>query len=176
MSGKFVLRMKYRYICVDMTRITKGVIANTFVAICIAMQIMVILPHHHHEGSNVPCVNMFHCMGNCPATTQPDCACGDNHTAPGSQEESHSHDATDSDCSLNHMDAIRLDRERVSGLADLAVSMLAEVTIETLIPCKCTYYINLISELDRKRLRAANPIHTDYIALATPPRAPSATV
>lgn len=161
-----------------MTRITKGIAANALATLCIAMQIMVILPHHHHEGSNAPCVNVLHCTDSCSSVISS--CCGQDHDGShhrhGDPDASHSHDANDPDCAYNHLDAVRLDRERASGLADLAVSMLAEIAFDTLLPSHCADCDKVIVELDRKRLRSERSIHTDYITEATPPRAPSLTV
>lgn len=165
-----------------MTRITQGILAQVFVTVCICMQVLVMLPHHHHEGSNAPCINMFHCMGDCTEVVAHECGCGGHHAHPAGDtaaaEGTHHHDGSGSECALSHLDMIRAERERVGGPAEMpAPPMIAqEIHICAIHDADLANCRNTITQLDRKRLRTEIPLVTSYIAAAIPPRAPSFTV
>lgn len=56
-----------------MLNIRKNIIVRAMVGVCIMMQIVAFMPHHHHSGSNVACINFTHlldhsddlCEGHC---------------------------------------------------------------------------------------------------------------
>ena len=164
-----------------MTRITQGNLAKIFVGICIFMQTVVMLPHHHHEDSDAPCINMFHCLGACSDMIAHECGCGHNHEQPGQQmpgNDTHRHDGSGTECALSHIDMIRAERERIGGPVEMpAPPMIAqEIHICAVHDADLIYCRNTIDQLDRKLLRTEIPLVTSYIAAAIPPRAPSFTV
>lgn len=67
-------------------------IARTIAAVCIAVQALVIFPHHHHTYAETLCLNIAHCIGHSPEHSQDQHAennkCCHNHCTPEQQSAS----------------------------------------------------------------------------------------
>lgn len=157
--------------------VIKGTLAKILVATCILMQLAVIMPHHHHDNSGMPCVNIFHCTGDHAEKQHHTCACGDRH-CDGPVADTHGHDTGGTPCVLSLTDMIRPERERVAGPSEFTVQLFAvqTVIIRTIHDADAATCLNTIIRLDRKRSGIGIANHTEYLVAAIPPRAPSFTV
>lgn len=155
------------------------IIINSFVVVCIFIQTLTVLPHHHHDGSNLPCVNLFHCIdesvGN--SLTHDHAGCqgheAQNHDQ-NCRSEGHRHDGNGV-CSFEHMDVIRPTRDEIGKvfIADfLFYGILGIGDSQTSDRSRHESQMSLLAD---KRYIGAPPLHSQYIVQAIPPRAPSFT-
>ncbi len=170
-----------------MGKIGKKAAVKLLFALCIVMQAVVVLPHHHHEGSAAACVDVFHCV---PAG-EGDCGSGREvgahdhnhdryHDHDRAADRAHNHDADDSDCRLKRTDYIASMRkgggESTAQLPQFTAILFAAYCCAAEHSASCVRLQDELSPLIFECNRGALPIHTHYIAAATPPRAPSFTV
>ena len=57
-----------------------NIVLRVIVTLCAAAHLAAVMPHHHHDGSDVPCMAVMHCVA----------------------EEDHGHDAPDGCCGHDH--------------------------------------------------------------------------
>lgn len=163
----------------------KNISVRILVAACVLMQLAVMLPHHHHGDSNIPCINVFHCTGGCAdeCGERRVCGCGRfcGHHAPADSripaDDARSHDDGTSPCVLSLTQMLRLERERIQGPSEFTVQLLALQTgfIHTVHDAHAAISLNTLARPDRDGPGIGAASLTAYIAAAIPPRAPSFT-
>lgn len=159
---------------------------KSLVAVCIFIQMLAVMPHHHHGENHLPCVNLFHCIGESAGCghnygscrvheAEPQGNAGDLHF--GLAVESHSHETCNGDCSFEYKYVICPARED----SRTAVALIADLPVFGILSAdgSCdsdrSRHQSQISLLDAKRYIGVPSMHADYITQAIPPRAPSFT-
>ena len=144
--------------------------------LCLAMQVVTVVPHHHHGESEIPCINIMHCIVS-------DCVHGSVAVADSHNDTDvdyaaeHSHGTKDGKCSMDDIDMLRIDREDIkpniltnSDMLSYAVFLVGAEDD----PCGHCYLDNILDISVRLNLGVPS-VHTAYVAVALPPRAPSFT-
>lgn len=134
--------------------------------VCVVMQMVALMPHHHHSGNPSPCVNAAH-VWNLASD-----ACGDRCEG-GHDDHDHDHDSPVAACGSFRMVILQPERERT----EVSAAEMALPTGATDIFCasgclKCM--AREVADIFREISPApeAVPLITDYITEAIPPRAP----
>lgn len=166
-----------------MAGMTSKITVKSFVVVCIFVQMLTLLPHHHHGESHLPCVNLFHCTDQSVGHSGHAHDGSHSHTAASHSQDAgctagnHSHDTGNGDCSFEHKDVISPDRADNRSTVVFAADFLfyGILNIGDSQTSGLSRHESMISLLEDKRYAGVPPLHTDYIALAIPPRAPSFT-
>lgn len=150
---------------------------KVLMGLCLAMQVMALVPHHHHGENEAPCINIMHCvMAQCVHGSE---AAADFHyDHKCSDAVGHSHGTKDGKCSIDDIDMLRVDREDVrpnllTGNDILFYAVFLVGAEED--PCGHCYLDNIL-DISARLNTGVPSVHTDYMAVALPPRAPSFTV
>lgn len=159
-------------IFVAMVEIINRKIFVLLMGLCLCMQVLALMPHHHHGEDERPCINLIHCIGD---TYVHECAANEPPSLADRQEEeeNHNHGTKDGKCSINKIDVLRVDREDVRNNLDILLHLVFIVGSEGDSCGHC--YLDNILELNIKQNPDVTPVHVAYIAVAMPPRAPSFT-
>lgn len=163
-----------------MVRLKKNLIFRVLGVVCVFMQFAAILPHHHHEGSTAPCINLMHCISDCNdavASAHPHCGCDCAHGDDGPAADSHRHDTGDPECRFNHIDLISM-REQHEQAGVFVAGDMPALPVYHLCTSQCVEGSRCevaLSSSECFRQRDDGPLHIAYITAAIPPRAPSFT-
>ena len=150
-------------------------IFRVLMGICMAMHILALVPHHHHGDNEIPCINIMHCiMAECNETAD-----GDAYTdADSSNATRHSHGAKEGKCSMDKIDMLKVDREdvRPNLLTDSDILFYSAFLVGAE-EDRCGHcYLDNILNISVRLNTGVPSVHTAYVAIALPPRAPSFTV
>ena len=132
------------------------------VLLCLFVQMLALMPHHHHGSDETPCFNPIHCV-------MPDGACSDENGCAG-----HGDYAPETTCSMK-VDPAELggthSHRAISVVLDLPATQptqLLSLSDEAENPALCTHSVRRC----RHVLRAVS-ICVDYLVIAHPFRAPN---
>lgn len=138
------------------------------------MQLLVTMPHHHHEGNYAVCLDLGHCL---------------THEAGGHDEGGVTHGGDcGGTCDGSHHDGgsscceVTVDLTVPGGKNDIVPDPLpAGCDGLGCLHVGCNYGLDVVSEADACALTVGigmppeTPLHTEYIVAAIPARAPSFT-
>lgn len=149
-------------------------VLKLLMGLCLVMQALFLLPHHHHGGDEVPCLDVMHCL---EAGSD---ARGDSPAEDGKHGSSgeHSHDSEGKKCSMNDIEQLRIDSDSLRGASQNGASAmsLAVFTVGSDDDACGHCHLDSVLDLSIRRNRGIPSVHIAYIAQALPPRAPSFTV
>lgn len=124
--------------------------------VCATLQIVMILPHHHHDGSAVACYDPTHCLY--------------------ADDYDHEHDEDVSECSFSHIDFVvpARDQSYITAQSIFLEIINSELLFDDLLISFvgiCHYTTD--SHTQFLIHQGEIPLHTIYIPKALPPRAPT---
>lgn len=167
--------------------IKNSMIVRCVMMLFIIMQLVAILPHHHHGESDAACFNPLHCMA-----MHEDHVCADSddlcdnhyegisddpgHPFCGTEEGEHKHDGENSHCVISHIDMIIPARENENVKIVAADALLLPVLYLQIQETTGYSKEDHILECDCPRHPKPEGVYTEYISRAIPPRAPTFTV
>ncbi len=151
-EGFFV---KIFYICTVMALNGKNIFGRVVLLLCMAVQFISFMPHHHHAGSELPCFLSSHCV---PAAHE---CCG-----------GHDHDAAADDCSVSQITSYEARTSANESRVDVPVVDLAPDLVQE---CPATLIAAIAATLRHGWHDAPAPggFFTEYVAPQIPCRAPS---
>lgn len=143
--------------------------------LCLVMQALFLLPHHHHGDDEMPCLNIMHCL-EAGSDSRPDSP-SEGDGKHGSFGE-HSHDSEGKECSMNDIGQLRIDFDSMRSASQNGASAqcLAVFTVGSDDDTCGHCHLDSVLDLSIRRNRGIPSVHIAYIAQALPPRAPSFTV
>ena len=157
-----------------MWRSAKISIVKLVAVLCCMAQGVSAMPHHHHGDASAACLVLSHCLQHGSSD-----GCGDCDEAPVGEAgcEGHSHDASGACCTVEVDLLVPGDRDD-SVPAPLPSSHDGLACLHTCCRFAADHELRARITL-RASLDGVPPevpiLHTDYIAAAIPPRAPSFT-
>lgn len=140
-------------------------------ALCAVAQIVISMPHHHHDGSDIPCYNFMHCIAE--HSHHEGCAHGsscNSHEEDGCKDHDHSRKAGCDHLALSLSTHGGNIQETVStGLGHVTLIM-TEYTPDL----SDEFLLETVVRTEHRSNVGVKSPHVRYLVSALPPRAPSA--
>lgn len=145
--------------------------------LCLVMQVLALMPHHHHGEDDALCFNISHCIEITDSHSHSDMACSADCECECDHRHDHSHNTRDGKCMAGNMAVVRFDRDgiRINVLDNDDILQYATFTVGSADDACGHCYFDNITDLRMRQNPGVPPVHTGYIAEALQPRAPSFT-
>lgn len=166
------------YICTGMAGAVNNKIVRALLMACVAMQVAALMPHHHHAGSDAPCIG-YHCVtGTAEETHGENRCCGHGHHDGGSHRlhgdsGCHDGDSPVSACTSPEMVVMQPERVRIDTSAaefDLPDGLCAHCNFMGFVRAGDFFADSVFREYSPGP--DIPPFTWRYIAETIPPRAP----
>lgn len=142
-----------------------------FMVLCIALQSVVLFPHHHHTDSEAICISITNCLDS-HSDFRNHQGCTHHTQCDGHSMQSHSHDSGSGECSADQIVVIKPQNELTTNVTQSYLSSEIPSPVP-FINC-CDHSKGSISAL-KTMLSPSDPesIVIKYITKALPLRAPN---
>lgn len=151
-----------------MVNLRKILTLKAVMVLCAVAQIIIAMPHHHHEGSEVPCFNILHCVDSHVHAGCDHSGCAHDHSG------AHQHDSDDSQCTLTHLDLNFPTREQnANGVSSVDLAHVPIIAVGMSADILGEIYKDNASKVAHRVCHGAESTHVRYIISALPPRAPA---
>lgn len=149
-----------------MVKMRSSILIKIILTLCMVMQCVAVMPHHHHGQSNSACINPLHCINDGESCrTDSSCAHSEGHD--------HSHDNPITTCSLHQFVNVQPQKEQnqvEACLCDLHCDALYaddDKFANDIVYLQTTFSSACCGEI------VPPALWQDYFARALPVRAPS---
>lgn len=154
-----------------MINLREGILLKLVLVVCVTMQSLVVLPHHHHNGNPAACFNPMHCLA---SHQEEGTVCSGGHCCDHDHDYDHDHDEEHDIASCN----IKIDlpdsvRDRQATVCLPAVALLDAVAsmADMISSEESRLYLSTLACRQVRLGPDVRDICVEYLSVALPSRA-----